>query len=162
MADAIDRNLVNEALALADAGWIKDTDFNMYHSAIMFSVLVASQHKRYTIIFSGVASFYYVRSYGDFRLEDTGHEFGPGFWAISEWTSAGYYHSGVGSLGVHAEPGNRESEWVGRYHATPNFSIEQLGGMIFIEASRVQIDDRIFEVGYPPGRTDEAEGAEGE
>lgn len=149
MGDDVDVQAVNDALALPDAGWIKDVHSDLFHSSIMFSVEVVGEHKRYTIVFSGVTAFYYIRGQGDLRFEDPGHEFGPGFWAISEWTSAHYYPHGVGKLRVDAEAGSFESQWVGRYGSNPNFAIEQLAGMFFIEARRVQIDDQIFEVGYP-------------
>jgi hypothetical protein len=149
MGEVADQGLVNNALALPETGWIKELHIDLFHSTIMFSVHETRQYKHYTIVFSGVASFYFTRGHGDLRFEDPEHEFEPGFWAISEWTSAGYYPNGVGVASVQAEPGSPESQWVGRYSINSNFAIEMLAGMFFVEASRVQVDDQVFEVGYP-------------
>lgn len=157
MADWDSPNIVDSAIGFD--GWISNLQIDLIHSTITFHVLLpafeTNEDRPCTVIFSGVSAFYFVRGEGLERFEEPFHqELDDGSWAVSEWTSAGYYPNGVGVMNVEAEPGSLASQWVSRHPATPNFAIELLAGIMFIEASRVQVNDlllgdRVFDVGYP-------------
>lgn len=159
MGGVLDKNLLNQALAVADGGWIVELNVDLARHSLSIKVYVSGPNQYHLFIFSDVVSFYFTRGYGDYRYEETGHELDIGLWGISEWTSAGYYPKGVGTVAITAEPGSYESQWVGRYSTNPNFAIEQLVGMLLIEAGQVQVDDQVFEVGFPPIRSNEDEDA---
>ena len=67
---------------------------------------------------------------------------------IGEWTYAGYYPTGVGTVRIHAKPGSWESGWVVRYNTHPNFAVEMGDQQMLIEARLVRIDGKPFEVGF--------------
>lgn len=159
MGSVADKNLINQVLAVADGGWIVEMNIDLAHRTITVKVYVSGPNRYHQIVFSDVVSFYFTKGYGDYRYEEMGHELEIGVWGISEWTSAGYYPNGVGTVAITAEPGSYESQWVGRYSSNPNFAIEQLVGMLLIEAGQVQVDEQVFEVGYPPIPSNEDEDA---
>ena len=141
-------NIVDQAIGFP--GWILDLQIDLFRSTITYRIRGPYGKEHHTVVFSGVSSFYYTRGEGTTRFEEPYHELFGDTWAVSEWTSARYYPNGVGVANVEGALGSIESQWVGRHATTPNFAIEQLAGTFFIEASRVQVDDQVFEVGYPP------------
>ena len=159
MEDAEVPNIVDQTIDLP--GWITDLTIDLAHSMVTYRVWVNYEKKSYTITFSGVSAFYFVRGAGARRFEEPFHQqLDDGSWAVSEWTAARYYPNGVGVANVEGAPGSLESQWVGRFPTTPNFAISQLGSIFFIEANRIQVNDQVFEVGYPPGRPMNRENSE--
>lgn len=148
MGDTDGPNIVDQVLDLP--GWITDLQIDLTHSTITYRVWVEFEQKTYTIVFSGVSSFFFSRGKSTLRFKEPWRQLINGSVAVSEWTSAGYYPNGVGVVRIQAEPGSIDNEWLGPFRTTPNFAIEQLAGTFFIEASQVHVDDRVFEVGYPP------------
>lgn len=147
-------NVIDQALGFP--GWITDLQIDLVHSTITYHVLEEGDERRpRTVIFSGVTAFYYVRGPGVHRFAAPWQqELAGGTWAVSEWTSTGYYPQGVGLTTVQAGPDGEEREWLCPIRAIPNFAIEQLAGLFLIEANRVQVDEQIFDVGYPSDPSD--------
>lgn len=142
-------NIVDQAIGFP--GWITDLQIDLSQATITYHVLEGYEKRPHTIIFSGVTAFSYVRGSGADRFAEPWREqFEDGTWFVSEWTSARYYPHGVGLTAVQAGPDGEEREWLRPVRAIPNFAIEQLAGLFLIEANRIQVDEQIFDVGYPP------------
>jgi len=159
MGDEEYPNIVDQAIGFP--GWVMDLQIDLIRSTITFRIRGPYGKEHHTVVFSGVSAFYFVRGAGAKRFEEPFHQqFDDGSWAVSEWTSAGYYPNGVGVANVEGAPGSLESQWVGRFPTTPNFAISQYHGIFFIEANRIQVNDQVFDVGYPPGHPMNRENSE--
>lgn len=88
----------------------------------------------YKISFEGVASYSYVNKFA--RLDNE-----P--WDYIELTSIDFYEKGLGKGGINSQVAE---EWVQQYDWFPNFALEFWNSMMFVEASRITINDLIFQV----------------
>lgn len=94
----------------------------------------------HTLVFEGVLSFYYARGiYPTHRVANTEPS------TEVDWNLGGHEQHGTARIQL----ATLSDPWAGKFRSTPNFGIE-LGGRagLFIEASKVTIDGREFDVGY--------------
>lgn len=149
-----DKQRINETFARLVESSLREAHIDVFHSSIRFSVDSGPTEENHVIVFRDVADFFFTRGHGELRFHDVGRfELAPDFFTMGEWTSAQYHPNGIGLLRVAAAAGSLASQWVGQYRANPNFAVERSPGTFFIEAARVQIDDELFVVGFPPDRT---------
>lgn len=93
------------------------------------------------LMFEEVSSFYFVESTGEGRF----NLLEPEEDSYLELTSIEYYPNGVGVISVKS----KTEEWVKQYISNSNFTIEIWSSMLFVEAKRIVINGKTFDVGYP-------------
>lgn len=147
--DSEDDNL-ETALANLEAGTIEALVIDVLRQTITFQIhqLWFGEHEQHVAVFEDVASFYMILGSDATRFEWLRKRPVTEKEVIGEWTSAGYYPDGVGTVRIHSKPGSWESGWVIRYNTRPNFAVEIGGAVMLIEARLVRIDGKPFEVGF--------------
>ncbi len=148
--DGEDDENLEMSLANLESGTIEALDIDVLHQTITFHVLThwSVEPELHVVIFEDVASFYMILGSDTKRFEWLRTGLVKERRVVGEWTSAGYYPEGVGTVRIHAKPGSWESGWVVRYNTHPNFAVELRDAMLLIEARLISIDGRPFEVGF--------------
>ncbi len=125
------------------ANVVEQQSIDIFNHKIMFRTKLIENGSimRYKVMFEGVSSFYFLENTGDDRFNS--HE--PEEDDYLELTSIDYHPNGIGLISVQS----KTEEWVQKYIANANFSLELWNAMLFIEAKKITINDLIFEVGYP-------------
>lgn len=140
----MDFNQLEEELNALWDGIIEKMDFDILGHTIRLNtkaVIDDKTTKRYTIVFSGVSSFYFIENTGTERFNLS--QPSPG--DFLELSMVVYYKKGVGKIGI-----NPDKTWTEQWHSSANFALELWSSILFIEAHSVTINHRTFDVGYPP------------
>lgn len=134
---------IKECLNDLWANVIDDINIDVYNHRIVFTTRANDIGivKNYKLTFEQVSSFYFLENAG----EDRYNQFEPEEDDYLELTSINYHPQGVGLISINS----KTDDWVKQYISNANFSLEIWSSMLFVEAKRVLINDKGFDVGYP-------------
>ncbi|MHB9941521.1 hypothetical protein CF065_07805 [Clostridium sporogenes] len=123
------------------AGIIEIFQIDILNNTISFIIKVIEyeEEKKYSVVFNGVSSYYFVHDSGEKRY----NLFDPEKGDYLELTSIDYYEKG---LDIKIK--SLTEEWAKQYYSNTNFVLEIWSSMLFIGAKSVTINGKIFEVGY--------------
>ena len=109
-----------------------------------------------TVIFEGVASFYAVSGAKEGRFGPARADRFPGETLMGVCDATSFFPEDIDGVRFRAVPGTWVSNWAADFDMHPNFLISIGSYILLIQASRVRVDDNVFEVGYvsdnPPER----------
>lgn len=125
------------------ANIIEEMNIDVFNHSITFTTKAIDNGTitNNQLTFEEVSSFYFVEGIGDERL----NLLEPEEDSYLELTSIHYHPKGVGLISVKSET----EEWVKQYVSNSNFSIEIWSSMLFVEANRIVINGKTFDVGQP-------------
>jgi hypothetical protein len=125
------------------ANVIDEINIDVFNHRITFSTKAIDNGTitNYQLTFEEVSSFYFVEGTG----EDRFNLLEPEEDSYLELTTIDYHPNGIGSITVKS----KTEEWVKRYISNSNFTIEIWNSMLFVEAERLVINGKTFDVGYP-------------
>lgn len=126
------------------ANVIDDMNIDVFNNRIKFTTraIDGGTVTKYQLTFEEVSSFYFLEDMGERRFNLLEADDRVGY---LEFTSIDYHPKGIGLISIKS----KTEEWVKQYVSTANFSIEIWNSMLFVEAKRVVINDKVFDVGYP-------------
>ncbi|WP_088069947.1 YxiG family protein [Gottfriedia luciferensis] len=126
------------------ANVIDEMNIDVFNHRIVFDTRAINDGivKNYKLIFEDVSSFYFLENTSEnrFNLLELDED------SYLELTSIYYYPKGIGLISINSKT---DDNWVKQYSSNSNFSIEIWNSMLFVEAKRVVINDKVFDVGYP-------------
>lgn len=125
------------------ANVIEEMNIDVFNHSITIATKVIDNGKTTNnqLTFEEVSSFYFIEGTGDERF----NLLAPEEDSYLELTSIDYHPKGVGVISVKSKSEN----WVKQYISNSNFSIEIRSSMLFVEAKRLVINGKSFDVGYP-------------
>lgn len=125
------------------ANVIDTMDIDVFNHRIVFDTRAIDNGivTNYKLTFEKVSSFYFTEDAGEnrFNLLEPDEE------SYLELTSIDYHPKGIGLISIKS----KTEDWVKQYISNANFSIEIWNAILFVEAKRVIINGKVFEVGYP-------------
>lgn len=125
------------------ANVIDEMNIDVFNHRITFTTRAIDSGiiTNYQLTFEEVSSFYFVEGTGEerFKLLE------PEVDSYLELTSIDYHPKGIGLISVMS----KTEEWVNQYISNSNFTLEIWNSMLFVEAKRVVINGKTFDVGYP-------------
>ncbi|MDR7073212.1 YxiG family protein [Fictibacillus barbaricus] len=136
-------NTLKEYLNDLWANVIDDMKIDVVSHSILFKTKAIDGEKitKYIVGFEEVSSFYFLEDSGENRYNLIGRDQDN----YLELTSIEFHPKGIGIISIDSKSEN----WVKQYVSNSNFSIEIWNSMLFIEAKRIVINEKTFDVGYP-------------
>lgn len=120
-------------------GVIKDYAIDILHNLITFNVTVIENgiNSNYKVQFFNVSAYHFYNNIGDKRLilnEPDNDDY-------LELTSIQYLSGGVGNFAVQSK-----ENWANQYYSNANFALEIWNSMLFIESSKIMINNVQFDL----------------
>lgn len=132
---------IQSALNTVWAGYVEHYNFDLLSHKVKFDIRITKNGEvtRHKLVFTSIASFYFVEGMGDERFNRPESDEGD----CIELSSVRFFQNGIGDLSL-----SPNDSWKNRYPGVPNFAIEMWNAMLFIEAASVALDEVTFSVGY--------------